>query len=86
MEAMVDGALKRRYGMIQEFLSWLGFGILMKRWWKLRHIHFRPCWICNPKKFGCRFKQGHCIISGFYFDTDDVKRKVFLGNSRDQTS
>lgn len=30
MEAMVDGALKRRYGMIQDFLSWLGFGILMK--------------------------------------------------------
>lgn len=31
MEAIVGGALKRRYGMAQDFLSWLGFGILMKR-------------------------------------------------------
>ena len=31
MEAMVDGALKRRYGIEQDFLSWLGLGMLIKR-------------------------------------------------------
>lgn len=50
MEAMVDGALKRRCGMVQDFLSWLGFGILMKRGVCLQDVSDRVAKISSVQK------------------------------------
>ena len=50
MEAMVDGALKRRYGIAQDFLSWLGFGMLIKRSVCLQDVSDRVATISSVQK------------------------------------
>lgn len=65
---MTDGALKRRYGMVQDFLSWLGFGILMKHGVCLQDVSDRVAKISSVHRKYCKPLQRlmeveNCFVS-----------------------